>query len=382
MSATPRSTAPMPAPVEPILDLLNGFRKSKVLFTAVRLGLFDAIHTRGPCSPSDVAALITPPTTLRNIPVSIDGVSRLMQACSSLGLLSLTHHGSPPSPKFALTSLAESYLLPSSPLNLTGYIIHSDQVLFPLWTHLDSSVLSGSAAWADAFPNAGSTDDVFGLLYPTEPDRLRFMMGMHGLACVAAGSILTTIQKAGIDTVVFGENARIVDLGGATGAMVRAFCERYRSLNVTATVADLPAVISDARKNFGLDSVDAEKGIAIVKGLECDFVRDREKIPRCEVVVLSRILHDWGDDTCVKILEGAFGCLESGGHVLICEMVVDEHRCGPVDAMLQDLNMLVQTKGRERTAGEYKSLLERVGFTHVKALKTGGYLDVVVACKW
>ncbi len=43
--------------------------------------------------------------------------------------------------------------------------------------------------------------------------------------------------------------------------------------------------------------------------------------------------------------------------------------------------MLVQTHGRERSALEYQAMLEGVGFSDVRAVVTGSYLDAVLAVK-
>ncbi len=50
-------------------------------------------------------------------------------------------------------------------------------------------------------------------------------------------------------------------------------------------------------------------------------------------------------------------------------------------ARAQSLNMLVQTHGKERTASEYKALLESRGFVGVVPKVTGVYLDAVLAFK-
>ena len=55
-----------------------------------------------------------------------------------------------------------------------------------------------------------------------------------------------------------------------------------------------------------------------------------------------------------------------GGGLLICELILNEDKSGPVFPLLQSLNMLVATGGRERTASEYKQLLEKHGFVDVQ----------------
>jgi acetylserotonin N-methyltransferase len=62
-------------------------------------------------------------------------------------------------------------------------------------------------------------------------------------------------------------------------------------------------------------------------------------------------------------------------------MLLDEGGTSPPEVLLQSLNMLTQTHGRERKASEYCHLLETVGFTDIASRRTGTYLDVVLAYK-
>ena len=56
-----------------------------------------------------------------------------------------------------------------------------------------------------------------------------------------------------------------------------------------------------------------------------------------------------------------------GGGLLIVEMILNEDKTGPKNFLLQSLNMLIQMEGKERTAAEYKQLLEKHGFTNIQA---------------
>jgi len=60
---------------------------------------------------------------------------------------------------------------------------------------------------------------------------------------------------------------------------------------------------------------------------------------------------------------------------------VHEDRRGPVWALMQSLNMLVCTEGRERTLTEYRVLLDAAGFRDVQGRVTGAPLDAVLALK-
>ncbi|KAG7268830.1 hypothetical protein CRUP_032580, partial [Coryphaenoides rupestris] len=67
--------------------------------------------------------------------------------------------------------------------------------------------------------------------------------------------------------------------------------------------------------------------------------------------------------------------LPEGGGVLLVEAVLLEDGSGPLTAQLYSLNMLVQTEGRERTAGQYRALLGAAGFRP-------GAATPLVSCDW
>ncbi len=71
----------------------------------------------------------------------------------------------------------------------------------------------------------------------------------------------------------------------------------------------------------------------------------------------------------------------TGGAILVCEMLLDECGTSPSNALLQSLNMLTQTHGRERKLSEFRQLLEAAGFSGVEGRRTGAGLDAVVAIK-
>lgn len=60
-------------------------------------------------------------------------------------------------------------------------------------------------------------------------------------------------------------------------------------------------------------------------------------------------------------------CVLLGGGLLVAERFLNENKTGPRSTLLQSLNMLVQTHGKERTVTEYKELLEKQGFVDIQA---------------
>jgi acetylserotonin N-methyltransferase len=165
---------------------------------------------------------------------------------------------------------------------------------------------------------------------------------------------------------------RLVDLGGATGHLAIAACERYPELR--AGVFDLPRVIEMAREQVSRSN--AATRIDLIAG---DFFAD--DLPEADLFAVGRILHDWSEENIESLLRKVHARLPPGGGLLIAEKLLAEDKTGPTPAQMQSLNMLVCAEGRERSLGEYRVLLEAAGFRDVEGCVTGVPLDAVLAVK-
>ena len=315
------------------------------MFAAVSLGVFDILE-RGPASAATLA---------EELRVQIEPLERLLDAC--VGLKLLRRHGA----SYENEPVASTYLCRASARTLTGYILYSNDVLFRLWIHMEDAIREGTPRWQQAFGVEGGIFDHF---FRTEEAKDTFVQGMHGLGVLSSPKVL-----AAFDLSRF---RRLVDLGGATGHLAIAACERYPGLR--AVVFDLPQVSETARAHASRSA--ASPRIEVMAG---DFFLD--ELPDADLFAMGRILHDWSEEKIRPLLAKIYRSLPPGGGVLIAEKLLHDDKAGPVSAQLQSLNMLMCTEGRERTLAEYRALLEEAGFKNVEGRITGGPLDAVLATK-
>jgi acetylserotonin O-methyltransferase len=309
----------------PILDLIEAFRRSKTMFAAVSLGIFDGARPQG-------AAM-----------------NRLLEACVALGLLEKRGGD------FVNTPIAEEYLRRSSPHTLAGYIRYSNSALYPLWAHLEDAVIEGSDRWSQTF---GVSGGLFSHFFKTEESKRDFLNGMHGFGMLSSPAVVAAFDLSRFH--------RLVDLGGGTGHLALAAKSRYPNLNVT--LFDLPETIEVAR--------DYAPEVERIAG---DFFVD--ELPPADLYAVGRILHDWSEEKIRRLLNRIYAALAPGGALLIAERILHEDRRGPVATHMQSLNMLVCTEGRERTLNEYSALLRDAGFERIEGHITGAPLDAIFASK-
>jgi acetylserotonin N-methyltransferase len=276
-----------------VLDLLQAFRCSKVLFAAVSLGVFDALAP-GPKSLRILA---------NELKANPDALERLLDACVGLGLLDRDGQD------YRNTPTASTYLCRSSSLRLTGYIHYSNDVMWKLWGNLEDAVREGCHRWKQTF---GWDGPIFSHFFRTEEAKREFLMGMHGYGLISSPQVVTAFD--------LGKYHCLIDLGGATGHLAIAACERYRQLR--AVVFDLPDAVGLSREIVGASPV-AER-IQVVAG---DFFVD--PLPEGDLYALGRILHDWAEEKILKLLRRVHDHLPPDGAVLIAEKLLEESKCGP-----------------------------------------------------
>jgi len=335
--------SPDPAP---ILELIDAFRRSKTMFTAVRMGVFDRLDQA-----SESAASLS-----GDLGADTGAIERLLDGCVGLGLLRKLENGT-----YENTAAAATYLVRSSPDALTGYILYSDEVLFRMWANLEDAVREGSHRWKQTFGTDGPIFDHFF----RDPQSMRtFLLGMHGFGVLGSPRVV-----AAFDLSRF---RKLVDLGGATGHLAVAACELYPDLR--AALFDLPPVVEFAKELVARST--AAPRIEFIPG---DFFAD--DLPAADLYAVGRILHDWSEEKIRRLLRKIHDRLPPGGGLLIAEKLLDLDKRGPTHVHMQSLNMLICTEGKERTLAEYSSLLEAAGFSKVQGSHTGAPVDAVLAIK-
>ena len=329
----------------PVRDLIEAFRRSKTMFTAVSMGLFDRLHERA-SSAADLADALG---------ANADALERLLDACAALGLLRKqdgVYNNQP---------VADTYLASASPHTLTGYVRYSDEALYPMWAHLQDAVTDGTHRWKQTF---GLEGDIFNSFFRTETAMRDFLRGMHGNGVLTSGGVVEAFDLSRF--------RRLVDLGGATGHLTIAACERYPDLH--GAVFDLPRAAAFAREFVAASP--ARERIEIVTG---DFFAD--ELPDGDLYAAGQILHDWSEEKIDRLLARVYRRLPAGGALLIAEKLLNEDGVGPLGANMQSLGMLICTEGKERSLAGYETLLRRAGFARVEGRATGAYLDAVLAEK-
>ncbi|CAH8354853.1 unnamed protein product [Eruca vesicaria subsp. sativa] len=173
---------------------------------------------------------------------------------------------------------------------------------------------------------------------------------------------------------LFDDVATVVDVGGGTGETMGILVKEFpwvKGINF-----DLPHVVEvvqvlDNVENVGGDMFDS--------------------IPACDAVFIKSVLHDWGDEDCIKILKNCKEALpQKSGKVLIVEPVVGEKKktmkMEERDEKLEyvrlalDMIMMVHTStGKERTLKEWDFVIKEAGFARYEVRDIDDVQWVIIA---
>lgn len=186
------------------------------------------------------------------------------------------------------------------------------------------------------------------------------MIGVHGgePPAVAAAYDFAKLQT-------------VVDVGGGTGNLILHILRRHPHLK--GVIFDLPHVADAARDRL------AAEGLAGRCKVESGSFFER--VPSgADAYILSHIIHDWDEASCIKILRNCRDAMKPSGRVLLVEMVIPVPN-EPHPGKALDLIMLAIPGGRERTPEEYRQLLAKARFRLERIVPTESPVSVVEAVK-
>jgi len=303
-----------------LFDLMQGFVQSQVLSALVE---FRILH-RLADAPATVPALAA------RLDLPVDRLAVLLQAGAAMKLLTRLSGG--------------------------AYTLAPRGVAFLSVPGLQALVAHHRVLYADlADPAAFFRGD-------TDPGLARFWPYVFGAGQAADPGQAATYSRLMSDsqTVVAEETLRhinlsaarhLMDVGGGTGAFLRAVHDRWPALSLT--LFDLPAVLAAAQ---------APAGCRLHPG----SFRDDPLPQGADTISLVRVMYDHADATVTALLASVAVALPPGGRVILSEpMGGGPNPDSQTDVYFSVYTLAMQT-GRTRSPAEVAVLLCRTGFKAIR----------------
>ncbi|MFK8051643.1 MAG: methyltransferase [Woeseiaceae bacterium] len=308
-----------------LFDLSAGFVYSKVLMSCVELDWFERLRT-GPVALDQLAIE-------SKLPVA--AADRLAKAAVTLGLLEKR-----PSSMIALGPLGAAMIGDQGIAAMAAHhrLFYEDMraPLALLRGDIDSGL---SQYWG----------------YATSDDPASLSKGRVAEYSALMAASQPMIVEQVLASMKFDQFRHVMDVGGGTGAFLRAIGSAYPSLE--RTLVDLPGVVA---------GVGPESGLNIVGGSFLDVELPAEP----DLVTLVRIIHDHDDHTVLALLKNIRQRIRPEATLMIAEPLAATKGAETVGDAYFGFYLLAMGSGRARTPKEINELLLASGFSPVQERRT------------
>ncbi|MET0234719.1 MAG: methyltransferase [Kibdelosporangium sp.] len=307
-----------------------------------RIGGYMTAHAMGVAAELKIADLIKdgvrPSTELAaETGTHEPSLRRLLRMLTAVGLTVEPEPG-----QFALTEVG-AQLRTDSPDSLHAFTrMFCHPLLISSWQGLMHSVRTGEHAF----------DQVHGQEFYEYLAGHKDVSALFNVAMSEESRISAAQVAAGHD---FSGARTVVDLGGGDGTLLAAILTRHSHLR--GIVVDSPSGVAEAPET--LRSAGVAGRCDVRAG---DFF---EEIPaEADLYIIKSVFQDWNDEDSRAILRSCHKHMPRSATLLIIGSVVPETASTDVPIMFfTDVNMLVNSGGRERTESEFRAMLAETGFT-------------------
>jgi len=192
----------------------------------------------------------------------------------------------------------------------------------------------------------------------------RFFTGQHPYALLGGWKLAEAVD--------FGCCRRVLDVGGGSGGVSIALCQRLPSLR--ATVVELPSVAPVAERY--INKADLAERIDVVRA---DVVA-ATPAGAFDVAILRSLLQVLSPEDARTALRHVRPALAPGGTLYVLGQILDDDRLGPQSAVLLNLSFLAfYERGGSHTEAEHREWLAAAGFVDAERRLTPNGISMVVA---
>jgi len=321
-----------------------GFMASKVLLSAVEIGLFTEL-AKGPADLGTIA---------RKFDLHQRSAADFLDALVTLKFLQRDRG------VYRNSAEADRFLDKAKPDYMGGIFEMANARLYAFWGSLTDALRTGLKQ------NETKDDpEIFQKMY-ADPERLKgFLKAMTGLSKHSGRAIAQKFDWRPYKT--------FVDVGAAEGAVPVELALAHKHL--TGGGFDLPQVqpvFEQYVREHGL----AER-ITFQVG---DMFKD--KWTKTDVIIMGHILHDWGMERKRLLLSRAYDALPKDGAVIVYDCMIDDERSQHLGGLLMSLNMLIETDdGFDYTFGQCRQWMRETGFRETRVEHLAGADWMVVGIK-
>lgn len=321
-------------PARVVMDTVTGTWRTQALYAAVAMRL-----------PDHVAEGHTTNTALaRQADADPDGIDRLMRLLIAIDVFGEDGGGYRSTP-------VSDLLRSDKPGSMRDMCLMYGEEFHRAWGAIVPCIRTGQSGFEHAFGRS-----LHDYLANEDGAGAKFLRAMN------AGSPFFADLP---DVYDFSSVRTVTDIAGGSGILLSAILRAYP--HVHGVMVDKEHMIPSAKQHLS-SAVDGSR-FDVVCG---DFF---ESVPAgSDVYLLSRVLQDWDDDECVRLLANVRQAMKhESTRLLVVERVITDDG-SQLFPLLFDLHLRMMAGGRERDLPGYESLFESAGLrleaTHELAVET------------
>jgi SAM-dependent methyltransferase len=305
-----------------LYQMSRGYWESCILFTGVKVGIFNALSL-GQRSARQISKKLKTDERATEI---------LLNALTALGFV--IKRGN----QYRNHSFTNRYLIEGKPDYRGNSLLHFFD-MWNAWGKLPEILYSGTPAPA--------------IITSLAEDRERvkhFIGAMHEFAQEPAEIISSLFPPKSVK--------KFLDVGGGPGTYCLVFLKKNPKMK--ATILDLRLPLQIAKRLI------RERGLTkSIKLIEGDFLK-ADFGYGYDLILMSQILHSNSPEDCKLIIHKGYHALQKNGRLLIHDFILNEDKISPLSTAIFAVNMLVNTpEGRTYTQGEITEWMKRAGFRDI-----------------
>jgi len=326
----------------PVWDVIFAVYGYPALLLAHRLKVF-ALLAAGPRTMEDIC---------NSLNIKQRPAEAILTVATALGFLSLQEE------RYSLTAVAEEYLLEKSP-NYFGFFwdLMIDNYQVCSFSTLEKAILTDSPQVYGGGDIFKSHEEQIELLH-------RFTRGMHSFS-IAAAFVWPEVMD-------FSQHRVMLDVAGGSAA---------HSIGAASKLQNLKVIFLDFRQvcEVAQEYINQYNLQERIKTQEINIWSDHW--PSADLHFFSDVYHHWMPEKCHFLTAKSFNSLESGGRIVIHEMLYNDDKNGPFASAAYSMIMMGWTEGKQYSGLELSTMLKEIGFEDIQIHKAFGYYSIVTGRK-
>ena len=345
LAAIPNKLSP---PLFRLLQIESAFWQSRVLYVACKLGIADALGD----------GVLTTAELARTLSLHEENLYRLLRMLASVGIFVEIEHR-----RFRNNNLSEPLRSDSAKSVRDMILMHNSEVMVRPWLEsLESGIREGETPFVRSHGTA-----LFGYMDSHPEFDALFARAMDEVESLTGQEYLQDFDWSGF--------TRLIDVGGSKGTKTLTILQQNPQLQ--AVVFDRPQVIAAGASYWR--SQGAESLLNRVEFVGGDmFASVPPARSGSDLYLCIALFHGIGDEDAGRLLKNIRQAMcVHRATLLVVDSVAEEVGIDPNVAAM-DMQMLINTLGRERTRSEWEGLFQRNGFALREVIAVRSFARFIV----